>query len=316
MKQQALSAKHNCSGPELLALKDMKFGDGLPPGLQEVRRIEKMREKRAFEASLPLLHDVEKLPIRQQMIEEWEKMEWADREDEILGVQDERLALLEQALIAREGDYDDTTARRIEDRKATLLAERADKFASIQAGRIKTMRHLTEARKYVEKPRKLQKLSVIEKYADYGSSVYAPIQRDGKVTLKQTIETEGFQPVSLQGLDELEAYLPSRLLNPSIGVPKKPLKLDYQQRKAAGHQNDLRAINDLLDTAKATKGRGIGEVWPAPLGKDAIGITPAIGTDLVTIKQQQQLAEKKQQQQRTTVRAAGEIPTIPWTSII
>ena len=247
VKQQALSAKYNCSGPELLTLKDLKFGEGLPPGLQEVRRIEKMREKRAFEASLPPLHDVEKLPIRQKMIEEWEKMEWEDREDEILGVQDERLALLEQALIAREGDVDDVTARRVEDRKTALLQERADKFASLQAGRIKTMRHLSEARKYVEKPRKLHKLSVIEKYADFGSSAYAPMQREGKVTQRQNIETEGFQPVSLQGLDELEAYLPSRLLNPIIGVPQKPLKLDYQQRKEAGIQNDLKVVVNHLN---------------------------------------------------------------------
>lgn len=52
-KQADLSGRYNCVGPELLTLRDMKFGDGLPPGLQEVRRIEKMREKRIFEATLP-----------------------------------------------------------------------------------------------------------------------------------------------------------------------------------------------------------------------------------------------------------------------
>jgi hypothetical protein len=64
IKQAYLSAKHNCEGPELLQLKDLKFGDGLPPGLQEVRRIEKMREKRAFEATLPPLNDLDQLPVR------------------------------------------------------------------------------------------------------------------------------------------------------------------------------------------------------------------------------------------------------------
>ena len=34
-------------------------------GLQEVRRIERMREKRAFEASLPPINDVARLPERQ-----------------------------------------------------------------------------------------------------------------------------------------------------------------------------------------------------------------------------------------------------------
>jgi hypothetical protein len=34
----------------------------------------------------------------------------------------------------------------------------------------------------------------------------------------KAIETEGFQPVSLQGIAELEAYLPAKLLNPKVCV--------------------------------------------------------------------------------------------------
>ena len=86
-KQKYLSERNNCEGPELLKLKDMKFGDGLPSGLQEVRRIEKMREKRAFEATLPPIDDLARLPQRQAMIEEWENREWEERDDEIRDVQ-------------------------------------------------------------------------------------------------------------------------------------------------------------------------------------------------------------------------------------
>ena len=197
-KQKYLSARNFCDGPELLKLKDMEFGDGLPPGLQEVRRIEKMREKRAFEASLPPLDDLQRLPQRQAMIEEWENREWAERDDEILGVQDERLALLEQALLAREEEFDESTMRRVEGRKTGLLEEGTGRFAAIQAGRIKTMRHLIEARKYVEKPRKLHKLTIVEKYANFGSTLYAPVQRDGRAAETRPIETEGFQPATLQ----------------------------------------------------------------------------------------------------------------------
>lgn len=60
-----------------------------------------MREKRAFEASLPAIDDAARLPERQAMIEAWEAQEWAEREDEIKGVQEERLALLENALMVR-----------------------------------------------------------------------------------------------------------------------------------------------------------------------------------------------------------------------
>lgn len=67
-------------------------------GLAEMLRIEKMRAKRAFEATLPPLDDMERLPLRQKMIEEWEAKEWAEREKEIQGVQNERLALMDQAM--------------------------------------------------------------------------------------------------------------------------------------------------------------------------------------------------------------------------
>jgi len=66
-----------------------------------VWRIEKMRAKRAFEATLPALDDMQQLPLRQRMIEEWESEEWKEREKEILGVHDERLDLLEQAVLVR-----------------------------------------------------------------------------------------------------------------------------------------------------------------------------------------------------------------------
>jgi hypothetical protein len=74
----------------------------------------------------------------------------------------------------------------------------------------------------------------------------------------------------MQGVHELEGYIPQRQLEPKIAVPIKPHKLDYMQRKDAAVQRDLKAINDLLDTAKLTKGaRGIGNCWPAPL-KDVV----------------------------------------------
>lgn len=58
--------------------------------------------------------------------------------------------------------------------------EKATKFARIQSNRIKTMRMLLSARKYSEKPRKLHKQSIVERYANFGSTAYAPVQREGR----------------------------------------------------------------------------------------------------------------------------------------
>lgn len=80
VKQQYLSARHHCQGPELLTLRDLKLGQGLPVGVAEVEEIEKRRVKRAFEAALPPLNDLQQLPRRQQYLEAWEAQEWADKE--------------------------------------------------------------------------------------------------------------------------------------------------------------------------------------------------------------------------------------------
>ncbi|GFH27627.1 uncharacterized protein HaLaN_25984, partial [Haematococcus lacustris] len=218
LKQQYLSARNNCEGPELLQLKDLKFGEGLPPGLQDIRRIEKLREKRKFEASLPPVSDLSQLPLRQKMIEEWEAREWDEREEEILGVQDERLVLLQQAIQVREEEFDERCASRVEARKVAQLEAKSSRFAEIQAARIKTMRQLLESRKYAEKPRRLVRPGIVERYANYSSTTYAPVQREGRFPEAKPngrlIETDGYQPVNLQGIADLEAYLPPRLLNP------------------------------------------------------------------------------------------------------
>ena len=49
--------------------------------------VERRRAKRAFEAGLPAINDLERLPLRQRMLEAWETAEWAERDAEIAGVQ-------------------------------------------------------------------------------------------------------------------------------------------------------------------------------------------------------------------------------------
>eukprot|EP00201_Polytomella_parva_P022574 CAMPEP_0175045130 /NCGR_PEP_ID=MMETSP0052_2-20121109/4223_1 /TAXON_ID=51329 ORGANISM="Polytomella parva, Strain SAG 63-3" /NCGR_SAMPLE_ID=MMETSP0052_2 /ASSEMBLY_ACC=CAM_ASM_000194 /LENGTH=444 /DNA_ID=CAMNT_0016308569 /DNA_START=41 /DNA_END=1371 /DNA_ORIENTATION=+ len=268
-KQRHLSEKHHCDGPELLHLRAMTFPDRLPPGLQEARRVERMREKRAFESSLPPLDDEAQLPLRQKMIEEWEAREWQEREEEIISVQNERLELLQTAVAAREDEVEAAHAARVEAFKESLTKSQATQYAFIQGSRLKTVRQLVEARKYVEKHRRLHSQSRVEKYTDFGSSIYAPLQREGRFPEDPPnglrIETEGFAPHTIQEVADLEAFLPQKLLVPKMVAPKRLGKLNYQQRQQAKVQSDLTTIGQLLDGAKATLGRGYGDCWPAPL---------------------------------------------------
>ena len=72
---------------------------------------------------------------------------------------------------------------------------------------------LSEARKHVEASKEPR--DVVVEYAEYGSAVYAPLTRDGLITrdkMAHLYETRPAQLESLDGLLELEASLPARLL--------------------------------------------------------------------------------------------------------
>ena len=56
--------------PEILELTHMKWGQGLPASLEEIKLIHRMREKRAFEASLPPITDDASFELRKKMLKE------------------------------------------------------------------------------------------------------------------------------------------------------------------------------------------------------------------------------------------------------
>jgi hypothetical protein len=123
-KQRALMEKHNTDVPEILTLQKLKFGEGLPVGLNEINHIDKLREKRAYEISLPPLHDTAQLPRRRAMMDAWEAKEWAEREREIEDLQEERLGILANALEAREANIEAMTYDRVEGYKERELEKR------------------------------------------------------------------------------------------------------------------------------------------------------------------------------------------------
>jgi hypothetical protein len=80
-------------------------------------------------------------------------------------------------------------------------------LAKIQRKRIKVLRKMFKARKNVEI--KGKKRDIIEDYANFGSTVYAPITRDGlsldKMANKYEVQPEALS--SYQGIEELSRSL-------------------------------------------------------------------------------------------------------------
>eukprot|EP00892_Ulva_mutabilis_P003413 jgi/Ulvmu1/1443/UM011_0173.1 len=277
-KQTLLSQLHNSEGvPELSHLLGLAFGLGDRPGMTDVIHINKLRAKRAFEATLPPLHDVSMLPIRQKMMEEWEEKEWKGRENEIESKQNERLDLLQEAIVARELEVEAAHAQRVQSTTDNLLQAKQRAFGIIQKNRIRGIRHCMEARKYVEKNKWQQQKaeSIIDAYANPGSRVYAPPQREGRFPdtrpKGRMIETEHFVPTALAGIEALESYLPKKLLEMKVKAPSGPKQLDYRKRQEIALRNHLDTIAGSLAEARAAGlvagapagGLGYGHAWPA-----------------------------------------------------
>ena len=90
--------------------------------------------------------------------------------------------------------------------------------AKIQRQRIKVLRKMYKARKNVEI--KGKKRDIIEEYYNYGSTVYAPITREG-LSLDKKANKYEVQPEALssyQGIEELSRSLNNKTFHSKISV--------------------------------------------------------------------------------------------------
>lgn len=95
--------------------------------MTEMELIEQMREKRAFDYALPPTSDEASFNLRRKLTVEQERREWDKRNEDIKQKQNERLNLLQSALVEREKETEEKHAQRTEEirLKKTEIKERA-----------------------------------------------------------------------------------------------------------------------------------------------------------------------------------------------
>jgi hypothetical protein len=243
--------------PELLKIASMTFANGqLPAGLREVQMIERARQKRAFEASLPPITDEVSLALRRKMLSEQEMREWKVREVEMLAEQEERLETFDRELRSDAEALDQAWEERVELQRQKKLTEKDAQISLIQRRRIKALRKLSEARKIAEL-NPTDKRDVVSEYADHGSAVYAPLARQGRsLTTDKMADQYSTRPVQLEsfhGLVELEQSLPRSAFEVSISKPKKGKAVGLQSRAAQKLRDTLDSTNAALRLAKQAK---------------------------------------------------------------
>eukprot|EP00744_Colponema_vietnamica_P007905 GILI01011317.1.p1 GENE.GILI01011317.1~~GILI01011317.1.p1 ORF type:complete len:667 (-),score=237.22 GILI01011317.1:198-2198(-) len=220
------------SMPEVLTLTHLKYGQGLPASLAEVEMIERMRQKRAFEAALPPVTDEASFQLRRKLMEEQEFREWATREEEIKKLHAIRLDLIREALKARDERNTERIAAHLEELKQRKIEEKDRALAVIQRKRIKILRKMFKARKMVEKQK--DQRDMVQEYAYFGSKVYAPVAREGagqdRNSNKYVVQPADFN--SYDGLLALEDFAPKSLFDTSVKLIKPEHRKPVSRVKA------------------------------------------------------------------------------------
>jgi len=167
--------------PEVLLIKHMNYTDGtLPLGKKEVEMVEHARRKKDLDSNLPPFTDEASLGLRKRLMEQQELNEFNLREMEIDKRRENRLIELKQALDEREESAELLASQRIEAIRQIRMDQREKVLTKIRAKRIKVLRQLALKRNQVNPNLSVSgQHDVINDYFDKGSSLYAPIARDG-----------------------------------------------------------------------------------------------------------------------------------------
>uniref|UniRef100_A0A452R1J7 Cilia- and flagella-associated protein 91 n=1 Tax=Ursus americanus TaxID=9643 RepID=A0A452R1J7_URSAM len=206
--------------PELLTLAALTWGRGLPAGQAEVEMIERAREKRAWEATLPCLSDTSQFEKRRRMMNAMERKEWAFREQEIEKLQEIRLEVLKELLRKRDENQNEVNMKHLNARWSQLQEAKEVKLAQIQHTHVSAIRKLVRKGKNIEG--KLERRNIIRDYCDYASQVYGPLSRLGRFpdNNSEDFVVKNHYLNTYEGLVELESCLPDFVTQPRIRPPK------------------------------------------------------------------------------------------------
>jgi hypothetical protein len=232
--------------PELPQLLNLTWGKGLPAGVAEVEMIERARKRRAFEAALPdISEDAE---TWKNMMEVQQLEEMARREAEIQSLQEQRLAVIQAALEARDQETRFVNEQRMEELKERQAAAVETHAAKTHHQRIRQLRKIAKARQQIGRAPEEIKRDIISDYANFGSKMYAPLRREG---LRIDRDADKFDAnllpnMSYHDLVELEESLPRSLTAVNITRPR------MSKHRSASDARKAREMQQNLDKISAT----------------------------------------------------------------
>ncbi|KAF5297367.1 hypothetical protein FQR65_LT01297 [Abscondita terminalis] len=164
--------------PVLLMMDFLKWGSGLPCGMEEARLLERARKKKTWSKSLPLLTDAKSVDKRNRLLEAMARDEWAFREKEIDELNELRIQLLVEMINEVHAKSKIRSEEKIKSLCKAKMVEKEHKLKSLRKYADRELRKLELKRLGVK--RSYAPADVIEEHANVTSELYAPLMRHGE----------------------------------------------------------------------------------------------------------------------------------------
>ncbi|NXP41857.1 CFA91 protein, partial [Leiothrix lutea] len=244
------------SVPEILTLATLTWGRGLPAGQAEMEIIDRIRERRAWEAALPPMDSPANVAKRLKMMEAMERKEWACREEEIDKLQKARMAVFKKLLQRREENQNKQDAVRLKNQWQNHQKAKEQKMRKIQHDCALMLRKLIAKRK--NWMGKLERRDIIKEYNDYSSQTYAPLSRVGFFPDDNSnyYVVKNFYLNTFAGLCELEESVQHSIshIKNKISIPKWTITTTGYIRKSGRLEAVLAQVHqELLEKKKKLK---------------------------------------------------------------
>ncbi|KAM7540560.1 hypothetical protein Aperf_G00000047050 [Anoplocephala perfoliata] len=233
--------------PQILYLSHLKYGNGLPVGQREIIMVERAEKRRVMEAAIANLPAKERISLRRSL----ELDEWKHRAREIEALQEIRLQVIAQLLLIREENRKVLNTKRLSYRWNCQQKEKSNALAKIRSQYATAVHKLLHA---MERKRRVAKPDKIEIYSNPSSQVFAPFSRYG-VFLDRGAEMCKVRSRfldSIEGLSELENFIPKGMLDARIVIKKPSLHTrDGYLKQRARWQAKLESLHEFTKAQDA-----------------------------------------------------------------
>lgn len=252
--------------PQVYALRELKWGEGLPARQAEIEMIDRINRRREVEAAIPRGNDDASVKQRLHALEGLEKAEWAEREAHIQMLQEERLEKIQIALAKREQKREEQTRERVEKFKAAKLGNVEGQLHKLQDTRFNEARRLV--RSHANPTMEASKKDVITNHASYGPPAEAvktssALRTTNPGKVERVTANYDVRPTLLsfaEGIQELERTkcvkletLPEKLLTAPQNKAVESLSTKYRRREANQVLQHLDYAQELIDERKTVK---------------------------------------------------------------